>query len=314
MVQIVRNSPSLPTHDRETAIVQKSQQQARQVEQKAQRDRVEKQASQKKQEEIASPGLISQIGSTLWQWVSYPFSSLDPSSEGEGSKVHALQPSSPLTPPQPIHRTELDPAMKELIETYQQLEAIESQSVKGPIDKVVFERYEKQRDIHKVGIDQSRLDFAAKHLTKKAQQKEYTNKVKEYDSIGQEGKWWGNLTSQIGKGVIVTTAAVAGYVLWNAPNVQGLKDVGNLVFTWGLPAFGITEATQKFAQSHFDYKAALKEGEAVLLRHKHTITDLKLRDLIDFMSNNWGKFNDQFVQQYQIVLKRDQTIRSLASQ
>lgn len=259
-----------------------------------------------------SSSKIAQVFSSFWQWMTTPFSGGALTPEKDEGKIEAVAPSSPLPRPQPLSNPDGDRALAELRKAFEEL-SLPVDLPKSSKDMWAVAIYRAQSEIFETGIEQGRERFIARQSLKKLEEKEYTVVRKEYDQIGQDTKWWQTANTYAMYAVAGITSVVSLYAFGTAAVGEGLTNMISTAVSVGGTLFAGSSAVTTFAKGKLDYKHEIKQGEIILLRHKRKITDIKLHEQIDFLTNSYSKYNKMFTDMHNLGELWRQTSKSFYS-
>lgn len=263
-----------------------------------------------------TPSKLSEIFASFWEWLKAPFAGSELKTiEGE-MKVPSIKApieGSQLRPPLPISNKELEIAMEELKALYKKLESPLQAASKISLDEAVVEQYKEQTELYGEAIHQAREKFASKQKLRKEENQVYLEARKELDKVGVDGQWWQNAYTYGMYGVAAVTALAALYFFSTAPAGEGLSRTLEGITKVGGSLFAGTSAINTVAQANLNYKLTEKQGKVTILRIQKQISDIKLRGMIDFLTNHFSKYNLLFKAMRDLGDKAYQTIQLISS-
>lgn len=270
----------------------------------------------KKADEAQSSSKISQTLASFWQWITSLFgkeAAASISNVNDETKVDSVEASQPLVRPREIAAKEAERLMEELRALLNNLNTQAEQKRTGSVDEALLKQYRAQSEIYEDAVLQGREKFAFTQMQKKQWEKGYIDVRKEYDKIGQDSQWWQKANTYALYAVAAVTAVVAVYAFGTARAGQGLSDVFNAVMKVGGTLIAGTSAVSTIVQTNLGYRATIKQGDMEFLRHKNWMSDVSLRGTIDFLSDQYTRHNQQFVNMKDIGDTLYQTTRSFYS-
>lgn len=261
-----------------------------------------------------SPSKISEIFSSVWQWMTTPFAGGALLPAKEEAKIEAVSSTPPMRPPRLVSKEEIDIATRELTESFHRLNNIDETSPKGSWEKMLVEQYKGQIDIYEESVLQGREKFVAKQSLRKFENKEYQDVRVEYDKITQDSQWWQTLYKWGLGGVALATTVAAGYSFGTAPSMgEGVSSALKTAVTWGVGLFAGVSAINGVAQANLGYKSTVQEGKLTVLKVRNQVSDLKLKDIIDFLGNSYSKYSSLFIQKKEVLDKQRETSQFIHS-